>query len=405
MTIRKNLVLLNVWVVLLCETNFLTGIIGIPEEIVRYISFFCVVVGFILAWSRLKSMGSLHTYKYLNIYVIIYLICVGLSAIYTITNRISSVNQTIFYSRYYLSILMVYPLIYLKEQYFTNCFSLDGIMKFVVIMSVVRAANAFVYDMYGIAFFPDFISFQIRGGHSTAPSNALDILAALYFMIEFLNSQTRKRRFRAFLWFIVEFIYLARFVSSRMMILAVLGAAGGSWLINKKVKKEWITIFLVAVIGIAIFLNTPYYNDLMSTITTASATQGDDNTASARLVIIENMNKYMQGKILGTGMLTFGTSNYTKFYLFGASDDLGYLGNFYTFGVLCVPMIVMLLGRVIYLYVKGKNRLYADMYFGLIAYLIITGITVSIFNTPKVFALPFVLMLIETSNKDMKQIN
>ena len=400
MKIKKNLVLLNVWIVVLCETNFFSGIIGLPIETVRYISILGIMGSFFIAWTKLKATKSLYKFKFLNFYVIIYIICIGISVAYTIINKVSSLNQTAFYSRYYLAILIVYPLIYLKERYYTDCFSVDKIMWFIVGMSIVRAFNAFIYDLSGIALFPAFISFQVRGGHSTAPSNALDILAAIYFMIEFLKFSKRKKRYRAFLGFLIEFVYLARFVSSRMMILAVLAAAGGSWLVNKKAKKSWITIFCVSVIGITIFLNTPYFNDLMSTVTTASAVQGDDNTASARLIIIENMNNYIKGKVLGTGMLTFGTPEYTKLYLFGASDDLGFLGNYYTFGILCIPIIGMIFGRLLYLYVRKSEKLYKDMYFGVIVYFIITGITVSIFNAPKIFALPFVLMLIETSNID-----
>lgn len=401
--IRRDYCLWAIWLVVLLETGVFYSIIPIlHSSSANYLAVFitCIAAAYSIFW--LKKNKKLSEIRYINIYVITYLLCIFGSFIYTCQNGSASLGQTVSYAKYYLIIVLIYPLIYLNAKYENGIYELKNFANVTFFMTIVRAINCLVTDATDNALFPELIAGQIRNGHSSTNWSSLDYLLVIYLSYMLIKAVEKRKKRKIYIFALSlswVAIYVVRFIGSRMVILAMLVAAVGLFVAKKRSAIGTILTIMVVVVGTIAFVNTSYFKNLSETITTASEDDIEEykfsNTASVRLVAMVEANKKLKGNPYGMGMIYYGTEAFDRVFKMGSNDDLGYIGNYFTFGVFALPFIILLLFRNIYVLQKSYKKKDFELFLSLFLFLCVSGISISIFDHYRVFGVPFALYVLE----------
>lgn len=118
------------------------------------------------------------------------------------------------------------------------------------------------------------------------------------------------------------------------------------------------------------------------------------NTMSVRLYSLETLRRNWNGKPMGLAF--YGTSAFKHYFVIGSNDDLGYLGNWYTMGWYCVPIIVLLIIGYLYTSIRNFGKNNAEIIYSMIIYLLITGVSLSFLDIARIDVVPFLLLFLQT---------
>lgn len=191
--------------------------------------------------------------------------------------------------------------------------------------------------------------------------------------------------------------FVSLYTGGIIMIVALIASMAVLWYGKQKRGAKKMLAFTIGVIVIAIFMQTPFYNDLLQTVQGASASDIKngvyDNTMSVRVYSLEMLRKNWNGK--PAGLAFFGTSAFKHYFTIGSNDDLGYLGNWYTMGWYCVPMIVLLVTGYFYTSIRNFRKNNTGMRYTILIYLLITGISLSCFDLARIDVIPFLLFILQ----------
>lgn len=408
MKIRKNIIWGVTWIVLLLQLDILGGIIPfLGGSIAWKVEMLLVIFDSALAVLVLSKQKELHRYKFLNFYIMIYAICLFGISYYTVHEGVANVNHTIMYARYYFSAFLVYPFLYLEQRYGEGKSFMESWLPVVAIVLCFRMINCLVYDVSGIAFFPKLIAGQVRGGHSTSICGAIENFFLVYSFFLFFNcsKNSKNNKIKYMIYVIIGMLFSIRFVGSRIMIVAIVFSMAVLWYGKQKRGGKKLVVFSVLLIAIAIFTQTPFYENLLQTIQGSSSSVNDiynGNTMSVRLYSLETLRKNWNGKPMGLAF--YGTSAFKHYFVIGSNDDLGYLGNWYTMGWYCVPMIGLLIVGYFYTSIRkfGKNNV--EILYAITVYLIITGVSLSCLDIARIDVVPFLLFLLQTWEWDRNEL-
>lgn len=409
MKIHKNIIWCVTWIILLLQLDILGGIIPfLGDSIAWKVEMLLVVFDSIYAILTLSKNGLLSKYKALNMYIIIYTVCLFGISFYTVHEGVASVDHTIMYARYYFSAFLVYPFLYLEQRYGEEKSFMESWLPVAAIALCFRMLNCLVYDATGTALFPTLIAGQVRGGHSTSICGAIENIFLLYAFYKMLKCPKglSKIKMKYLIFVIIGLVYSIRFVGSRIMIAALIGSMAILWYGRQKQGQKKIVAFAIVVIAIAIFVQTPFYNDLLQTVQGASASDIKngvyDNTMSVRVYSLELLRKNWNGKPMGLAF--YGTTSFKRYFAIGSNDDLGYLGNWYTMGWYCVPMIILLIVGYFYTSIRNFRENSVEVLYSVTIYLLITGVSLSCLDVARIDVIPFLLFLLQTWNWDKDEL-
>ena len=407
MKIRKNIIWCVTWIVLLLQLDILGGVIPfLGGSIAWKVEMLLVAFDSIYAILTLSKNGLLSKYKALNTYIIIYTVCLFGISFYTVHEGVASVDHTIMYARYYFSAFLVYPFLYLEQRYEDNPF-MESWLPVAAIALCFRMLNCLIYDAVGTALFPTLIAGQVRGGHSTSICGAVENIFLMYsfYLLLKRGKGLTKTKVKYLLYVTIGLVYSIRFVGSRIMIVSLIASMAILWYGKQKRGEKKMIAFSIGLVAIAIFAQTPFYDDLLSTIQGASSSVEniyEGNTMSIRLYSLETLRKNWNGKPLGFAV--YGSPEFKRFFVVGSNDDLGYLGNWYTMGWYCVPMIVLLILGYFYTSVKNFGKNNAEILYSVTIYLMITGVSLSYLDVARIDVIPFLLFLLQTWKWDRDEL-
>lgn len=408
MKIRKNIIWCVTWILLLLQLDILGGIIPFFSDSFAWkIEMLLVLIDSILAVISLSKNGILSRYRLLNIYIIIYIYCLIGISYFTVREGVASVNNTIMYAQYYFSVFLVYPLLYLEKRYGSEKTFMESWLPIAALSSCFRMLNCIVYDVSGVAFFPTLIAAQVRGGHSTSNCGAIDNLFLIYsfYLLLKCGKGLTKTKIKYLIYVIIGLVYSIRFVGSRIMIVSLIASMAILWYGKQKRGAKKMLAFSIGVIAIVIFMQTPFYDDLLQTIQGASSSVNDiydGNSMSVRLYSLASLEKNWNGKPMGFAF--FGTAAFKRFFLVGSNDDLGYFGNWYTMGWYCVPMIVLLIAGYLYTSIRNFAKNNVELLYAILIYLLTTGISLSCFDLARIDVIPFLLLILQTWREDRDEL-
>lgn len=408
MKTHKNIIWCVTWIILLLQLDILGGVIPfLGDSIAWKVEMLLVVFDSIYAILTLSKNGLLSKYKALNIYIIIYTVCLFGISFYTVHEGVASVDHTIMYARYYFSAFLVYPFLYLEQRYGEEKSFMESWLPVAAIALCFRMLNCLVYDATGTALFPTLIAGQVRGGHSTSICGAIENIFLLYAFYKMLKCPKglSKIKMKYLIFVIIGLVYSIRFVGSRIMIVSLIASMAILWYGMQKRGAKKMIAFSIGVMAIVIFMQTPFYEDLLQTIQGASSSVNDiydGNTMSVRLYSLASLEKNWNGEPMGFAF--FGTAAFKRFFLVGSNDDLGYFGNWYTMGWYCVPMIVLLIAGYLYTSIRNFGKNNVELLYAMLIYLLITGISLSCFDLARIDVIPFLLFLLQTWKWDRDEL-
>ena len=247
----------------------------------------------------------------------------------------------------------------------------------------------------------------MRGGHSTSICGAIENVFLIYSFYLLLKCEKglTKTKIKYLIYVIVGLVYSVRFVGSRIMIVSLIASMAILWYGMQKRGAKKMIAFSIGVMAIVIFMQTPFYEDLLQTIQGASSSVNDiydGNTMSVRLYSLASLEKNWNGKPMGFAF--FGTAAFKRFFLVGSNDDLGYFGNWYTMGWYCVPMIVLLIAGYLYTSIRNFGKNNVELLYAMLIYLLTTGISLSCFDLARIDVIPFLLFLLQTWKWDRDEL-
>lgn len=406
MKIRKNIIWCVTWIVLLLQLDILGGIIPFFSDSFGWkIEMLLVLFDSILAVLSLSKNGTLSRYRLLNIYIIIYICCLIGISYFTVREGVASINNTIMYAQYYFLAFLVYPFLYLEKRYGSEKSFMESWLSIAALSWCFRMLNCIIYDAAGVAFFPTLIAAQVRGGHSTSNCGAIDNVFLIYsfYLLLKCGKGLTKTKIKYLIYVIIGLVYSIRFVGSRIMIVSLIASMAILWYGKQERGAKKMVTFSIGVMAIVIFMQTPFYDDLLQTIQGASSSVNDiydGNSMSVRLYSLASLEKNWNGKPMGFAF--FGTAAFKRFFLVGSNDDLGYFGNWYTMGWYCVPMIVLLIAGYLHASIRNFAKNNVELLYAILIYLLTTGISLSCFDLARIGVIPFLLLILQTwrENRD-----
>ena len=121
---------------------------------------------------------------------------------------------------------------------------------------------------------------------------------------------------------------------------------------------------------------------------------------SVRLYSLEVLRQNWDGNPMG--LVSYGTEAFRNYFVVGSNDDLGYMGNWYTFGWYCIPMIALMIAGYIWTMIKHFGKQKVEIIYAFTIYLCVTGISLSCWDLARVDVLPFFLFILQTwaDNRD-----
>ena len=399
MKIRKNIIWCVTWIVLLLQLDILGGVIPFLDDSMAWkIEMLLVLFDSIYAILNLSKNGLLSKYKALNAYIIIYTACLFGISFFTVHEGVASVDHTIMYARYYFSTFLVYPFLYLEQRYEEKPF-MESWLPMVAVALCFRMLNCLIYDITGTALFPILIAGQVRGGHSTSICGAIENIYLIYsfYLLLKCGKGLTKTKTKYLIYVVIGLVYSIRFVGSRIMIVSLIASMAVLWYGKQKQGAKKMLAFSIGVIAIAVFMQTPFYEDLLQTIKGASSSANDiynGNTMSVRLYSLETLRRNWNGKPMGLAF--YGTPAFKRYFVIGSNDDLGYLGNWYTMGWYCVPIIVLPIAGYLYTSIRNWGKYNAEILYTLTIYLLVTGVSLSCLDIGRNDVIPFLLFILQT---------
>lgn len=400
MKIRINIIWCVTWIILLLQLDILGGIIPFFKDSLAWkIEMLLILFVCLFTMLTLSKQKVLHRYRFLNAYVVIYALCLFGISYYTVHEGVANVNHTLMYAQEYFSVFLVYPFLYLEQRYGTEKSFMESLLPIVAIALCFRMLNCLVFDVTGIALFPTLIANQVRDGHSTSICGAIENIFLIYSFYLFLKcgKGLTKTRIKYLNFVIIGLIFSIRFVGSRIMIVALIVSMAILWYGKQKRSSKKMLAFLAGITAIIIFMQTPFYEDLLQTILGASSSVNDiydGNTMSVRLYSLETLRKNWNGNPMGLAF--YGTPAFERFFIVGSNDDLGYLGNWYTMGWYCVPMIFFLIAGYLNTSIRNFGKKNAEILYAITIYLLITGVSISFLDVARIDVLPFLLFILQT---------
>lgn len=399
MKIRKNIIWCVTWIVLLLQLDILGGVIPFLDDSMEWkIEMLLVLFDSIYAILNLSKNGLLSKYKALNTYIIIYTVCLFGISFFTVHEGVASVDHTIMYARYYFSTFLVYPFLYLEQRYEEKTF-MESWLPVVAVALCFRMLNCLIYDITGTALFPTLIAGQVRGGHSTSICGAIENIYLIYsfYLLLKCGKGLTKTKTKYLIHVVIGLVYSIRFVGSRIMIVSLIASMAVLWYGKQKQGAKKMLAFSIGVIAIAVFMQTPFYKDLLQTIKGASSSANDiynGNTMSVRLYSLETLRRNWNGKPMGLAF--YGTPAFKRYFVIGSNDDLGYLGNWFTMGWYCVPIIVLPIAGYLYTSIRNWGKYNAEILYTLTIYLLVTGVSLSCLDIGRNDVIPFLLFILQT---------
>lgn len=357
--------------------------------------------------ARIKPFDCLYGFLFVGI--------ISFSGIHTFISGYANSSQILSYGISCVLPILLLPVLYqVKEDDGTLYLWVDLFIGLVVASIIIRMLNCSIFEITHTAFLPKVLGL-IRGGHITARVYALDVILLfieLYRVFSYYRV-TKKLNKDAYLC-LLTIVFFLIFARGRMQILCVLFSLMIFLLVQKFQSGDKVLFILTLTFLGVIFFLSPYAKDLMGTASSASSDvlavnydgsilfQGPtDNTASVRLFTIKHGWEMMEKDPFGTGLVYYGTPRFKAFFPIGSNDDLGYIGTIFTFGYISILFIVPLMLWGLNQSFRVRSQPMFQLRLSMVAYLLISGISLSLFDLSRIAALPFFICVLSAESNNL----
>lgn len=350
-----------------------------------------------------------YEYKLLNFYIVPYIIILIIEILNTQLLYHYNLSVMINSLLPYLYIFWAYPLIYIFDNEKSIYPLLKTICKLAILMIVIKFIGWFFYNYKGMNLFQNLVletTDWIRNGKQRIDVTPLFGITFVYYFYRFLI--TNKRRFINLMIIVALIGYLILVTQVRYQtIVVVLTGLIMIYFIPEKngygrLGKLIVTFLLLLGMitgGIAAIIELFSVNGINGA-STAVRFEGIQHF----LNIMKNTNHYL----IGLGMMSQwnGVSEqllYRNQWSYYYLSDLGIIGEFIIFGVLGI----IVYGLMFYFFIKTdmklKDRWQRVALTGLLAYLIMSSLSLNVFDLSRSFDVPFYFAIFSYMNSMDKQ--
>lgn len=169
--------------------------------------------------------------------------------------------------------------------------------------------------------------------------------------------------------------------------------------------RKKIVRYIVLIIAVVIVINTSYFENYINSFSPDNSVSGESTIARFNAIATFG-NMYIKHPFWGMGFIEESKKNVGSVGAgLGHLDDIGVLGSFFTLGIPLLLLMILILGRILYLIYKMQeiHKGYSLLLIGMAVLLIMTGINISWFNGIYAFGIPFYICILEYSRYHIKQ--
>ena len=278
---------------------------------------------------------------------------------------------------------------------------IDTIMYITLFAMVLLAVQSFVFNTNGTIFLEGY--FQIspglkRDGFLRMSITALGPLVTIYAAYRALTSQYNRIRF--FLIFLFG-VYSTVFVSRTRMLIIIVILCGLIMYIRetKNTTRGNKVIIFLGLVCVALCF-TPQLNAFFDTFSTSNAETGS-NTLIRFEAIAYYMSHILEHPLTGQGFINAANSDSLYTLLRGSGghfyyDDIGCIGTASRFGIPGFIFQFALIPYFVKIIRSAQGMCEQTLLIGLLAYYVISMISLSMFDTQRIIVLAIILAIFDS---------
>lgn len=339
--------------------------------------------------------------RWYSAYVIIFLLCMCVLSVWSMNTYGQSIFDVLIASegQYYVLLLPAFMYVYFRTD---NLSKLFQILNYLLILILLLYGFAtLLYMTTGSNIF----GVSIRFGHLRLDPPFFAGILLVYNLWNYLLNHSKGSLVIALLYI----IYLILMSGTRMEMIASVAAVIMTILVTKK-GLGWQSLLVFALgVGIAIANSMGIFDLILESFSETSLTFGV--STRVRMEALGYFSSFqLEHPFVGMGYVRGGINSAWDYILYGpygkyVFSDVGLIGFFYKTGFLSLLIVGIPLARIIYLFCKMCNlklRNYRNyilpLLAGIIAYIAICQISLSITDVQRSMLLPFVWSLFEYSH-------
>lgn len=358
---------------------------------------------FSAAIAYLLSMKDKTNVKYADKYLIrVFVFVFLLQGAYTIISGKQSLIDFVTVITPMLAIILFRPLLRMINR--DN--SVDRLIDIIVFITAVYMAVVIVNVIFRNATGQPIIKTEFYLYDSGYRNGRLRIMLISPFLLlapicafyKIIAEEGKKLKYIiSFLVLVIGVFYVEQTRMNQIILVVCCALMYSTKIKNKRIK--YIIYFLSFVLFIIGYL-LGYSNDFLSSFSVTNQDYGV-STIYRMYEYTHALNNIKMSPLFGEGLI----SNYLQKVSYGGYSfsynhtDIGLIGTLSYLGISAIPLVIMPLYRYIkkYFAINRKNRgasIYV-LFVGIMVYFILTQITLSITDSVRIFAWPFVLALLE----------
>lgn len=217
-------------------------------------------------------------------------------------------------------------------------------------------------------------------------------------------NRSHKNRIADYVWMLAGITYIIFVSQTRMMIISVILAIGSGYIVCRRSKSKKVAVLLMVLLIGVFFVNTPIFKHYFN-MNFSSILSGDDTSLIPRMKAISHYIGYGKQRLfMGWGIVNeVKPSNnvYDLFLIFRGewgtlyTNDVGIFGYFLMYGVTGIILFCVLLYKM--LKISFIDKYNEPHRFILLVYIVISSVSLIMFDTLRQSYIPLVLMCFEMS--------
>lgn len=359
-----------------------------------------------------KQIRAISKYgKYIHYYLLVTLISIGITTLYAQLKYPSqSIMDTLGLSSRFLWVFWVVPILYLFEKHcgYDRFVHILNVVSFVwilvALMQVIahRATGSIIFDFDA---YLNASAFR-RGEFVRIGLESLGNFFLLFNTLLLVEKVNRKHRKYYSIYCVIGWFYLVFVQQTRAFTLVAIICLGVILLCSSKLSIKQFVLTLGILCGVGYLFASGIVDTFLQTF---SITGENANSTISRMAGMEYYwNSFIQNPLFAIGFahsgyyasLIHGTNS--RFYL----DDIGIVGTLSQLGLFLIPIYIVPIIRMIYLYIKGKKNYSSHekkMMLVIISFIVCTSATLMITDSQRVLLWPVLIALVEHINIKCQQ--
>ncbi|WP_105125467.1 hypothetical protein [Streptococcus suis] len=411
--LSKIIVTMSALIMLGVDRLFPVEVVGTYYQRI-FIIFSAIVIWFLM--QRYSTLSLKEETRFLNRYFLLYIFVIAIATTmsvfkYGYSLEIVAKNILSLYSLPLIAYTIV--LIFHDDQSPVPFLSL--LSKIVLIMLAIRMFSWGMFNFRGITFFPRLLlqyEGWIRDGFQRVEAGMLIGVVLSYLTVQSLQKNTRGLLSKIAVAFIILFLLVV--TRARFQTMLALVSVFFTYYFNQVQTRKGhvLKIALICLVGITLLLNYQMIESLFSIISTNGQYGG---STLVRFTGVEHFLTLMkqQSAYFGLGFLIKGGASvvdamllqnqWRSYYL----DDFGMFGTIFQLGLFVLVTHVILFIKAIQLLLKCRNledRSYFNFLLCLTIYLIGSNIILNMFDSQRIFDVPFYLAIYSFLDSRINQV-